>query len=258
MDGRLALAGPSVASMCRLLGFTSGTPQALDNVVGGCLRSFTDLSAEHGHGWGVASCDGDVVMDKEPEAAGSSELYADAVSRPTSGALVHLRKASSGLTHTMENTHPFTADGIAFIHNGQIDPYDAVDTLVAGSELDLRLGETDSEGMFLAILSAAQRMLLVDAVRFVLREVSQRFTYTSLNCMVLTPEVLIAAACYRTEALDSTHPRDYYDLYWSADRQRVVVGSSGWAGCDDWNVLPNRHMLVVERHTLSHQVLALD
>ena len=45
----------------------------------------------------------------------------------------------------------------------------------------------------------------------------------------------------------------YFDLSYRSDGEVVVVASSGWPHAD-WQVLPNGHALLVDRHTLETAV----
>ena len=122
--------------MCRLLGWATRTPVTLHGLLGDeDLLDFTELSAKHGDGWGVArSTARGVSVRKRPESARTSPRF-DRWSRTrrTDLGLVHLRRATLGLSVGLANTHPFTDGRVAFAHNGSISPPAALDALVPAS-----------------------------------------------------------------------------------------------------------------------------
>lgn len=243
--------------MCRLLGYAAATPRTPAEVLGAARDSFTALSRRHGHGWGLAwygDQDG-LHLDKAAEPAWDSPRYDRLTRTGASGdALVaHLRWASMGLPVTDANAHPFTAPvapGLAFAHNGSIEPIDEITELVAPDLRPMLVGDTDSERYFLAVLTALRDGRgPVDAFRTVTAQLRRRCEFTSLNALLLTPDALVAVADHDpavSAAKDEVHA---FHLRYRATPDAVVVASSGWPA-DDWTPLPNGRVLVVERHTL--------
>jgi predicted glutamine amidotransferase len=107
--------------MCRLLGLVSTAAVTLAGLLGEKdLAEFTELSREHGDGWGMAwAADGGVSVIKAPDAAVASSAFAHEarVHRGDLG-MVHLRRATTGLEVKQANTHPFPDGRYAFAHNG--------------------------------------------------------------------------------------------------------------------------------------------
>ena len=242
--------------MCRLLGTVSRTPVTLDEVLGERRADFLALAHQHGDGWGHAWAGRDGLdVRKGPDSAlVSAELAALAAGQASEAALTHLRWATLGLPVRPANSHPFSADGLAFAHNGSISPPEALDTLVDPELVALRRGDTDSERYFLAVLSRVRRgatpaEALVATVCDVL--VSGARVH-SLNCLLLTPDALLAVCCY--DAAGDEDP-DYYPLLYRGDGGTVVVSSTGWTDNAGWSVLGNGQMLVVERGSLHTSVL---
>ena len=99
------------------------------------------LANEHGDGWGLATS---ADIYKEPVAATKSSHFSQEISRHSStGALLHFRWATPGLAINQENTHPFTRDGISFIHNGALLPGDQLDPVIDPSLLRSVQGTTE-------------------------------------------------------------------------------------------------------------------
>ena len=133
------MARVSYLTMCRLLGYaTAGFNLSLNAVLGqGNVEDFRELSEIHNDGWGVAQladpASAPYVRDggaptpetgtkiyKSTIAARADSTFEALASEPARGAIWHLRLASSNLPLIMENQHPFYANGLSFIHNGDI------------------------------------------------------------------------------------------------------------------------------------------
>lgn len=124
--------------MCRLLGYaTSGFNLSLNDVLGMHeVTDFRDLSEIHNDGWGVALLSNPTELPfaagevRKPEtgtklykstlAARHDPIFRDFADDPARGGLWHLRLASSNLPLILENQQPFFANGLSFIHNGDI------------------------------------------------------------------------------------------------------------------------------------------
>ena len=125
--------------MCRLLGYaTAGFNLSLNAVLGqDNVEDFRELSEIHNDGWGVAQlsdpAEAPHVRDggaptpetgtriyKSTIAARHDSTFEALADEPSRGAIWHLRLASSNLPLIMENQHPFYANGLSFIHNGDI------------------------------------------------------------------------------------------------------------------------------------------
>lgn len=249
--------------MCRLLGVVTRSPLPLTTALGDLAVPFTELSREHGDGWGVASWPGpDGVgprVVKGPGRAAGDELWDRTLGgTPTDAAVLHLRMASPGLPVVPGNTHPFTAGGLAFAHNGFFSPYDALDELIDPGLLAGAAGSTDSERFFLRVLTLLRDKGPVDALARAADDIRARTAFASLNCLLLTGEALYA---YADEDPGSEVSRrrgpDFFRLRHRADGERVVVASSGVPQPDGaWHVLPYRQVLEVRRGDLGVHVHA--
>lgn len=244
--------------MCRLLGWATRVPTTLRDLVGDDdLHDFTELSTKHCDGWGVArATDTGVKVHKRADAAhGSRSFAAWARTHPSDLGMAHLRRATMGLSVGIENTHPFTDGRVAFAHNGSVLSPASLDPLIAPDAARLRLGTTDSERYFLALLTRlTDGMLPQDAVRDTVDEIAPTSPFTSLNCLLMTPDELIAVCRYDPEGPLEDEDPEYYRLRYRVTDDAVVVCSSGWGR--GWQELANGDLLVVRRGTLATTVLS--
>jgi predicted glutamine amidotransferase len=250
--------------MCRLLGYVTRTPAALVELLGEAdLFEFTELSCKHGDGWGAAwATDTGAEVVKAPDAARMSSAFGRHVyGHAADLGLVHLRWATLGLEVAPENTHPFTDGTVAFAHNGSIDSPESLDALIPADLQRLRMGSTDSERYFLAVLAEVMREnqrypngrgRLAASVAAAVETIAASQVFTSLNAMIATPDELIAVCCYDPVAEEKEEEPDYYHLGYRVTEGAVIVSSSGWG--TEWSSLENGQILVVQRDTLDVSV----
>jgi predicted glutamine amidotransferase len=243
--------------MCRLLGWATRVPTTLTDLLGaGDLTGFTELSTKHGDGWGVArSTRRGVRVRKSPDAARTSVEFARWAGRRRADlGLAHLRWATLGLGVDRDNTHPFTDGRVAFAHNGSIRPPAGLDRLLDDRSQRRRQGTTDSERYFLAVAQLLRDGAAPqEALRGCADEIAASMEFTSLNCLLLTPEKLYALCRYDPTGRWEDDDPDYYRLRYRVAPDAVVVGSSGWG--TDWRELANGDLLVVGRRTLDTTVV---
>jgi predicted glutamine amidotransferase len=246
-------------AVCRLLGWATRTPTSLHRLLGhDDLVDFTELSGLHGDGWGLArAVAGGVEVRKRPDTARASDDFAlwSRATRSDLG-LVHLRRATLGLQVKAENTHPFTDGRLAFAHNGSVSPPPSLDVLLSPSAQGLRRGDTDSERYFLAVLSQLETGAdPVDALRGAVAGITATASYTSLNCLLMTPDELYAVCFFDPGGHQADEAPDYYHLGYRMTDDAVVVASSGWGR--GWRSLANGELLVVRRGSLEVTVESL-
>jgi len=248
--------------MCRLLAFASIALTTPEELVGDDLKSFVSLSQEHGDGWGMAWYDGDGELNaaKDVEAAYTSDLL-DKLSRTTEtdAMVLHLRRASPGLSIALENTHPFTAGRLAFAHNGWIRPIPELEDLLDPQVRHGLCGTTDSERYFQLLLARMEETGDVEqALPPLLERLRDEFRYNALNFVLLTDQRLYAVCDYSPEAVIRRGDPEYYTIGYKVAPDSVVVGSSGcWGDRPAWRTLANHQALVVDRSTLGTVVLNL-
>lgn len=266
--------------MCRLLGVVSREALALDSAVGEQLAPFTDQSEVHGDGWGVAwfdAADGlagagarpagpaDRVVLPDPrrpqirrhlDAARESAAYSEAVAAATGPLmLIHLRKASPGLPLQLSNTHPFREGETVFAHNGQFDLPPRLREAILARGGRTPEGTTDSELFFsLVELHAreAEPALAVQRAAAELTALSLEHgtrVPEALNCLYMTPEVLVAYQQSDPAQARPHHTPDNYTLRYRMDADRVIVASSGIPQTDHLEVGEGQ-ALVIHRSDL--------
>ena len=250
--------------MCRLLGYVTRTPAALVELLGEAdLFEFTELSCKHGDGWGAAwATDTGAEVVKAPDAARMSSAFGRHVYEHVGDlGIVPLRWATLGLEVAPENTHPFTDGTVAFAHNGSIDSPESLDALIPADLHRLRMGSTDSERYFLAVLAEVMREnqrypngrgRLAASVAAAVETIAASQVFTSLNAMIATPDELITVCCYDPVAEEKEEEPDYYHLGYRVTEGAVIVSSSGWG--TEWSSLENGQILVVQRDTLDVSV----
>lgn len=249
--------------MCRLLGYCTGDAASVAEVLGERgLGEFTRLSAYHRHGWGMAWYrNGSALIEKSSLRAGDDPAYRDLGHRGLGDlGLVHLRRATPGLELGAANSHPFRFGGYTMAHNGAIHPQDRLGGLLTPQWERQLTGTTDSERYFLHVMSRLDACGgdMVAAIGETAAHITSRFSASSLNAVVLAPDALYAVCWYDPGSIPAGAvaqqgyegpPEHYFDLAYHQAPGGVVVASTGWPQ-DGWTLLPNRHVLIVDRATL--------
>jgi len=248
--------------MCRLLAFASTAPTAPEQLIGDDLASYVALSREHRDGWGMAWFDhqGELTVAKDVEPAHSSELFGKLARTTEADAMVlHLRRASPGLSIALENTHPFATEAAAFAHNGWIQPVPELEVRLDAATRACLRGTTDSERYFQLLLAATERAGAFEAaLPPLLRSLRQDFRYTALNFVLLTERRLYAVCDYSAEAPARRGNPEYYTIGYRQAAGSVVVGSAGcWGDRPASRTLGNHQALVIDRGGLQTSVLDL-
>jgi predicted glutamine amidotransferase len=256
--------------MCRLLGYCSRDAASVAELLGTeSFRAFTSLSDLHGDGWGMAWYAGSrPAVWKSAERAGSEPEYDKLAWQPLGDlGLVHLRWATPGLAVTDVNTHPFRYGDYTFAHNGAIYPQERLGQMLP-PEWERRLvGSTDSERYFLHVMwrLAERDGDMVAAIADTVADISQRYTTTSLNAILLAPDALYAISFYDRSMVPADKLRElghgessdevaaYFDLAYQVTDDAVLVASSGWP-MPGWTPLPSAHVMVTDRRTLATSV----
>lgn len=250
--------------MCRLLGVVADRARTPRELLGAELDPFRAMSKVHGDGWGGALWSEDdrlrSVRAAEP-ALGSRTFDELCDTARTDAALLHLRKASPGMSNLPENTHPFLAGGAAFAHNGWAWPNEALDGLLDGAGGEAPVGQTDSERYFQLVLALMRESDVVPALDEATTRIAEHTELLSLNCLLLTHDALYAVEYWDPPrvAAKGDDP-DTFALRYRVDNHAVVVASSGWRQqSPDWTPLSNGRVLEVGRgdlHTRVHRLRA--
>jgi len=238
--------------MCRLMGFVSTTDSSFSDIVGADFVEFSALSARHGDGWGIATCNAgdDPSLLVEPARAKESSLFAEATTNIRSdGALLHLRWATGSLAVNEGNTHPFTYKEFSFIHNGAILPPESLDPYLDPNLHALRRGETDSERYFFLMITEIAKLGVEDGIVSAVKIIRNHCTYSSINAMFLTPTEFYVINEHNDVRIPKGEAPDYYDLFYNAQDGNVLVASSGW-NQTGWTAIPNNTITKIDRKTL--------
>jgi predicted glutamine amidotransferase len=258
--------------MCRLLAYCALDETAVADLIGedGLVR-FMALSALHGDGWGMAWYEShEPVIRKSPLPAAEPEF--EKLARLPLGdlGLVHLRWATAGLAVHERNTHPFRYGPHVLAHNGAVHPQHRLGEILP-PEWESRVGgTTESERYLLLIMSLLPEYSgdMVAAIGAAASAIERSFAPNSLNAILLSPRHLYAISWHDRAKVPDAKLRErgygdrpdeiaaYFDLSYTAGGDAVVVASSGWPQ-PGWTPVPNRHVLVVERGTLTTELLPL-
>ncbi len=142
--------------MCRLFAVHSTRPISLAKP----FEALRELSVHHRDGWGVAKFEGDWAVKRDVLPAFESSRFTDIVGEPAPlVSLTHLRLASVGKLD-IDNNHPFTSNGWAFMHNGTLRNFAEtrakIEAEIAPEFLKGIKGSTDSERLFALFLTFVQ------------------------------------------------------------------------------------------------------
>ena len=289
--------------MCRLLGYaTAGFNLSLNAVLGqDNVEDFRELSEIHNDGWGVAQlsdpAEAPHVRDggaptpetgtriyKSTIAARHDSTFEALADEPSRGAIWHLRLASSNLPLIMENQHPFYANGLSFIHNGDISDDQGRNIItnrafpVDPSIVQSTGGRSDSAIFFAVILQyIGFGFALDEAVAQAVRELRKSYPKSSYNCMIQSQDQFIAL-CAAGREVTSKRIVEIYDQYGRGEQARdyrvlryralggnddqskgVVVASSGFdqRAEDGWTRLVNDQMIVASNRTGEFRVRSI-
>jgi len=222
--------------------------------------SLNDQSRRNPDGAGIGWFDsaGRPRLDRAPVAALDDPAFADDARRVRSSAVLAHVRHSSGTVRRLANTMPFERDGRLFAHNGAFGDLPRVEQL-AGRWADGLAGDTDSE-RYLSLITrrAAERGDLAGGLVAAAAELAAQVPVLSLNCIVLTPDELVALRYPETDTLwvlvrpagpgmagtGTDGPiRIFGDR---SDNAHVVVGSEPLDGDPGWRALQPGELLHVD------------
>ena len=264
--------------MCRLLGAASPAPATMEAVLGTDQRQvFADMARLHRDGWGTAWRGDDGAIHRhvrETSGVEDLELERSLTAGPSTARLVHLRLATQGLACTRANTHPFLADGMAFAHNGSLEPAGPIERLIDGERFASLEGTTDSERYFAAVRTLVARGASVfEALVDTVATLRTAYPDRSLNALLLTPSELFAV--HASENVPIPHgafaasgiplerlPRHHIDAYYQMRTRRGEDGSILFAssGLDivGWEPVRSETVTRVDLRTLTTETAPLS
>lgn len=249
--------------MCRLFAYVAPDSSAVDRELGDAgMEGFLSLARLHGDGWGWAGVDhpgATPTVRKSMRSAATDPGFRDALALDGRAGMVHLRWATIGLAIDTRNTHPFSADGVSFEHNGSLKPLDVVRGMLAPETLAGLTGDTDSEMYFALIRERlATGATVGQATLDAARRLRSAYPTCSLNALLLDAEQLVVVHASARSRLDeddldeihqfdlpNEHTEDYFALRWTRKADgTLLVGSTGVAG-SDWDALPAESVTTV-------------
>lgn len=276
---------------------------SLQDILGAqSVADYRGLGEIHHDGWGCsllcAQPDGSHSTDAataRPQRSGiriykttieaDQDPVFDALTRQTArGALWHLRLASSSLPLIVENQQPFFANGLSFIHNGDISDDSGLNVItrrdeIVNDKVFLATGGRSDSAVFFAVILEflGFGFSLDEAVVQAVKELRGRYPKSSYNCMIQSRDHLVVlCAAGRTEV--SPRIVDIYDQYGRAEQDHdyrairyravrnrdgaevgVVAASSGIRESEggDWRELANNQMLVASNRTGEYHIQSL-
>ncbi len=203
----------------------------------------------HEDGWGMA-----YIQERRWKIHKSIlPAFSDAQARPALPAhspvvLFHSRKRTKGDIHE-KNTHPFAHGRYVFCHNGTIEGD------IKHAPCFLPQGETDSERLFYAILSAFGDGHAGDESAFHIREVIQNYKKnTGSNIILSSPEKTFVSVNY------SQYPA-YYSMALGVGKEGIIISSEkvpvgGTKRGMEWSFLNDGEIAVIEHGNRKVKVLA--
>lgn len=285
--------------MCRLLAYaTNGENRSLNDLLTpDQIEGFLRMSTIHNDGWGSAhvidasnvahvvdggAAPGDTTISvyKSTESAFLDPLVEPILDLQARSGLFHLRLASSNQPLIMENQQPFSSDGIAFCHNGDISDDDGHNVIyhmdrapVTREEMLRTGGKSDSAVYFATVLKYVDEgAALPEALSLAVRELRVNYPTSSYNCIIETADQLIflrasreyeaydeIRALYRLHELEEYTPIYREIRYLPLEEGGVVVASTGFDQftSDGWRTLDNDMMLVANNRTGEFEIRPL-
>ncbi|MGJ4950935.1 class II glutamine amidotransferase [Bradyrhizobium sp. HKCCYLS20291] len=157
----------------------------------------------------------------------------------------HVR-AATGTAVTRQNCHPFACGRWLFMHNGFVGSWNRLRRKVEGMIPDAlypsRLGTTDSEAVFLAIVGAGIDQDPIGATRKVLRSLCELVNEDGLREHLRFTSALSNGHdlyAFRFAANDRAN-----SLYYREDGDQVIAVSEPYDKEPDWIEVPPDHVLV--------------
>jgi hypothetical protein len=105
-------------------------------------------------------------------------------------------------------------------------------------------------------LTQIEKLGLVDGVKSAINKIRDTYDFSSINAMLMNDKYFITICEHDPARKPAWGVEGYYDLFYKPEKGQVLVASSGWDQAG-WINLPNHHILIVDRASLSAKVLAL-
>lgn len=243
--------------MCRWIAYRGHTT-ALDNYVTEPAHSLTAQSiaalesttGTNGDGFGLGWYDvhPEPGLYRETRPAWSDENLRYLCRHIHSHLFFAHVRAATGTAVTRQNCHPFANGRWLFMHNGFVGSWNRLRRKVEGMIPDAlypsRLGTTDSEAVFLAIMGAGIENDPVAATAHVLKRLSAFINENGSGEKLRFTSALTNGSdlyAFRFAENDTSN-----SLYFREEAGEIVVASEPLDDIHEWNQVPADHVLVAK------------
>ena len=157
----------------------------------------------------------------------------------------HVR-AATGTAVTRQNCHPFACGRWMFMHNGFIGSWNRlrrkVEDMIPDALYPSRIGTTDSEALFLAMMGAGLDRDPVEATREVLRSLCELANENGHRERIrFTSALANGRDLFAFRFAENDMPNS---LYFREDGGQLIVVSEPFDRENDWTEVPANHALV--------------
>jgi predicted glutamine amidotransferase len=157
----------------------------------------------------------------------------------------HVR-AATGTAVTRQNCHPFACGRWMFMHNGFIGSWNRlrrkVENMIPDALYPSRIGTTDSEALFLAMMGAGLDRDPVEATREVLRSLCELANENGHRERIrFTSALANGRDLFAFRFAENDMPNS---LYFREDGGQLIVVSEPFDRENDWTEVPANHALV--------------
>jgi predicted glutamine amidotransferase len=171
----------------------------------------------------------------------------------------HVR-AATGTAVTRQNCHPFACGRWMFMHNGFVGSWNRlrrkVESMIPEALYPSRVGTTDSEAVFLAMMGAGVEREPVEAARRVLLSLCELFNEDGHHDRMRFTAAL--ANGHDLFAFRFAENDNANTLYYREDGERLIVVSEPFDKEPDWTEVPPNHALVALASTSAEIVPLLE
>ena len=251
--------------MCRLFGVVSSADTSVSAALGADIDAFTQLSARHKDGWGIASVPSSGAapgLSRGTTAAREDAAYARSIAdQRADGLIMHFRLASPGTQVQESNLHPFrtTLPGIgavAFAHNGHFFDVPAVRKLVFAATEARPQGGTDSELYALLVFELMRTLDATHALAQAATMIQDVSDVVALNALLLTPHQLAALQWLdpnpRSDGFAHPPQAELFRMRIRQEASATAIASNEWVPSGaGWDEMPDRQVVSVAR-TAAH------
>lgn len=233
--------------MCRMFAVRSDVPIRVDRAFEGLQR----LAVEHKDGWGIARFDGHTPHIETSVAPAHESTRFDSLTQETSttSLLAHIRLASVGTVHE-NNTHPFYANGWAFMHNGTLRQFEAakarLEAEIAPSWRRALRGETDSERCFALFLTYLGTAACNADLSTVARALVRVMNVASAVCDDPNDEKRSAMNFIVSDGKRLVATRRGRTLYTAQGNQTRFIASEHLWGDEAWQGVPEDGVITID------------